>query len=85
MCFAQSGMEGHICRGPRGGRRKHERRDFCSFCAAIRVSPEKRSGTMKTVIEVEQLQLEIKELLKSDGTKENHESEENETKVKSSC
>ena len=78
-------MEGHICRGPRGSERKRERRDFCSFCAAMRVSPGKRSGTMKTVIKVEQLQLEIKQLLKGDGTEETHESEETETKVMSSC
>lgn len=37
-------------------------REKCSFCAAKAISADKRSGTMKTVIEGEQLQLEMQDL-----------------------
>ena len=38
-------------------------RDLCSFCAAMATSPDKRSASMKTVIEGEQLQMEMFQLL----------------------
>ena len=37
--------------------------EVCSYCAAIATRPEERCGTMKIIIESEQLQMDVLETL----------------------
>lgn len=55
----------HICEKIGGST---SARAICSYCAAVDISPDKRSSAMKTVIQGEQLQMGILNLLQKSAT-----------------